>query len=134
FVAVLIVSRFREIARFTALSGSWKEAALFTAYQIPFILPLALPISALIASLLLMERISATEVRTACRAAGKSLSSLLFPVCMAAALLSCLAFLTAAEATPLCRKQTKRLLVEKTSTNPPLLLQRQTLVRLKNAS
>lgn len=133
FIAVLIVSRFRDIARFTALSGSWMQTLFFTAYQIPSILPLALPISALIASFLLLERLSISGELTACRAAGKSLFSLLFPLWICAALLFCLAFLTAAEATPFCRRETKRLLVEKTSTNPLLLLQRQTLIRLKNA-
>lgn len=134
FISVLIVSRFREIARFTALSGSWSKTLLFTLYQIPFILPLALPISALIASFLLVSRLSLRGEITACRAAGKSLPSLLAPLWLLGAFLSCFAFVMTAEITPFCKAETKRLLFEKTSTNPLLLLQRQALVPLKNAS
>ncbi len=55
FVALLIVSRFKEIAKCAALSGSGSKAALFILYQIPFIIPLALPISSLCSSFLLVQ-------------------------------------------------------------------------------
>src|SRR4051812_38356814 len=80
FITVLIVARFKEIARFTALTGDWSKTGLFIVYQIPSILPIAIPISALIASLLLFQRLSRTYELTALRASGLSLSTILTPL------------------------------------------------------
>ena len=80
FIAVLLVSRFKEIARFAALSSDSLKTALFVVYQFPLILPMAIPISALIASLLLFQRLSRGSELTALRASGLSLRSILTPL------------------------------------------------------
>ena len=132
FIAVLLVSRFKEIARFTALSGDWLKTALFVVYQIPLILPIAIPISALIGSLLLFQRLSRTFELTALRAAGVGLHSILAPILFTSFLLSLFNFSFCAEISPFCRRESKTLLYRETSANPLLLLQRQHLVKVKH--
>lgn len=133
FIAVLLVSRFKEIARFAALSADPLKTGLFLVYQFPLILPMAIPISALIASLLLFQRLSRTYELTALRASGLSLGSILSPLLFASLLLSLLNFSLAAEISPYCRRESKTLLYRETSENPLLLLQRQQLVKIKHA-
>ena len=62
--------RFKDIARFAALSADGVKTGLFVLYQFPHILPIAIPISALIASFLLFQRLSKTYELTALRASG----------------------------------------------------------------
>lgn len=133
FLAVLVVTRFKEIARFTALSGDWGKTLLFIAYQFPLILPMAIPISALIASHLLFQRLSRTHELTALRASGLSLRSILAPLLFASILLSIGNFSICAELSPYCRRESKTMLFQETSANPLLLLQRQHLGKLKHA-
>ncbi len=133
FLAVLVVTRFKEIARFTALSGDWGKTLLFTAYQFPLILPMAIPISALIASHLLFQRLAKTHELTAIRASGLSLRSVLAPLLFVSTLLSIVNILICGELAPFCRRASKTLLFRETSANPLLLLQRQHLGKLKHA-
>ena len=133
FIAILLVSRFKDIARFMALSGSWMKTVLFASYQIPLILPLAIPISALISSLLLFQRLSKSYELVAMRAAGISLFTLISPLLFTSLLLSFANFSMQASISPYCRRATKTLLYDETSANPLLLLQRQNLIKMKNA-
>lgn len=133
FVSVLIVSRFKEIARFAALTADWGKTGLFILYQIPHIFPIALPISALIASILLFQKMSRSFELTALRASGRGLFSLLLPLLFTSILLSLFNFSFCIEISPFCRRESKTLLFQETSENPLLLLQRKNLVRLKNA-
>lgn len=133
FIAVLLVARFKEIARFTALSGDWSKTILFVSYQIPLILPIAIPISALIASILLIQKLSQTFELTALRASGISLPNIFSPILSCSLFLSVLNFAFAVEISPFCRRESKTLLYRETSANPLLLLQRQHLVKVKHA-
>lgn len=133
FIAVLIVSRFKEIARFAALTGDLAKTGIFILYQIPLILPIAILVSALLASLLLFQRLSRTFELTALRSAGISLTSLLAPILLASSLLGLANFILTAELSPFCRRESKALLFHETSTNPLLLLQRQNFEKLKHA-
>src|SRR4051812_4375873 len=92
FIAVLLVLRFKEIARFAALTANWAKAGVFTLYQIPFILPMAIPLSALIASFLMVERMSSSHELTALRAARVSLKTILTPLWITGCFLSALNF------------------------------------------
>ena len=133
FITVLIVARFKDIARFTALAGSFGKTGLFIVYQIPTILPIAIPISALIASLLLFQRLSRTYELTALRASGLSLSKILAPLILGSLFLSLVTFSICTEIAHYCRREGKTLIYHETSENPLLLLQRQKLVKLKHA-
>lgn len=130
---MLIVARFKDVARFTALSGNFTKTGLFIVYQIPSILPIAIPISALITSLLLFQRLSRTFELTAFRASGLSLSSIITPLLLNSVLFSIVNFSICAEIAPFCRRESKMLIFQETSENPLVLLQRQKLVRLKSA-
>lgn len=132
FVSILIVSRFKEIARFAALCGSWPKTGLFTLYQIPFILPLAIPISALLSAFLLFQRISRTHELAAFRTSGISLRSLISPLVCASLFLTIFHFSICADAAPYCGREAKTILYRETSANPLLLLQRQNLVKIKH--
>ncbi len=131
-MAVLLVSRFKQIARFAALSSDWLKTGLFVVYQFPLILPMAIPISALLASLLLFQRLSRTYELTALRASGLSLRSILAPLLFISLFLSLLNFSFCSELAPFCRRESKTLLYQETSENPLLLMQRQKLVKIKN--
>lgn len=133
FLSILIITRFKEIARFTALSGDWVKTALFTSYQFPLILPIAIPISALIASYILFQRLSRTHELMALRSCGFSLRSILDPLLFTSALFAVGNFSMCAEIAPFCRRESKVMLYRETSANPLLLLQRQQLVRIKHA-
>jgi lipopolysaccharide export system permease protein len=133
FVSVLIVSRFKEIARFAALSGDLPKTGLFLFYQIPFILPLAIPISALVSAFLLFQRLSRSCELVALRASGLSIRLLLTPLLFAALILSFCNFSFCADISPFCWRESKALLYRETSANPLLLMQRQNLVKIKNA-
>lgn len=133
FIGVLFVLRCKDIARFAALSSDFAKTGQFILYQFPHILPIAIPISALIASLLLFQRLSRSCELTALRASGISLRSLSAPLLFAGAFLSLVNFSICAELSPYCRREAKTLLYRKTSSNPLILLQRQQLVKIKNA-
>jgi lipopolysaccharide export system permease protein len=132
FILVLLVSRFKEIARFGALSANWLKTGLFIVYQVPSILPIAIPISALIASFLLFQRLSRTQELTAFRSGAFSLTSLFSPILLISFFLSLINFSICSEISPFCRRETKTLLYRETSENPLLLLQRQKLAKIKN--
>jgi len=133
FVSVLMVSRFKEIARFAALSSNWGKTGLFAVYQISFILPMAIPLSALIASILLFQRLSRTHELTAFRSLGFSFKKIIAPLVLLSLFLTLLNFSICAEISPFCRRESKSLLYRETSGNPLLLLQRQNLIKLKGA-
>ncbi len=133
FVGILIVLRLQEIARF-ATSGAGSSTTLyFTLLQIPYILPIAVPISCLIATLLLFQRLSSTHELTALRACGWGLRAITQPLLYAGTLLSLCNFALASELAPLCKSLSKQLVFDIVSSNPLFLLQRDSLVKLKNA-
>ena len=132
FIAILLVSRFKDAARFAAITADWSKTALFMAYQIPAILPLAAPISALIASFLLSQRLSRTYELTAFRSSGISFTRLFLPLGFVTLIVSIFHFALCAELCPYCRRESRALLYRETSANPFLLLQRQRLVKIPN--
>ncbi len=130
---MLIVARFKEIARFTALSNDFLKTALFIVYNIPTILPIAIPISALIASLIFFQSQSRSFELIAFRASGLSLPRILAPPLTFSLIFSIANFFISAEIAPYCRREGKALIYQETSSNPLLLLQRQKLVKIKDA-
>ncbi len=123
FVGVLLVSRLDEIAHFAALGGTARFVALFTAHQIPYILPIAIPVSALISATLLFQNLSTQNELTAMRASGISILRVVSPILTAAAFLSVLNFYVISEGATYSHMATRRLEAEVRSTNPLLFLQ-----------
>lgn len=93
---------------------------------------MAIPISCLIASLILFQRLSRSHELTAFRASGIGLLRIAYPLFLAGATLSLLNFTIISEIAPKCRALSKSLAYEMTAVNPLSLLQKDTLVKLKN--
>jgi lipopolysaccharide export system permease protein len=133
FVAILLVSRSQDIARFASSGAPIKGVLLFAVYQIPYVLPLAIPIACLIAAILLFQRLSHTHELTTLRSSGLGIKSIAFPLLIASALLSIVNFSIVSELAPYCRILSKKLTYEATSLNPLFLLQKGALVKIKGA-
>lgn len=132
FIAILLVTRFQDIARFATTGAPLVYLLLFILYQVPFILPLAIPISCLIAALLLFLTLSRSHELTAMRTTGLGLTSLALPIALSAILLSLANFTIASELGPKCRSLSKTLVYQMTVSNPLCLLSKETLIRLKD--
>ncbi len=133
FIAILLVTRFQDIARFATTGAPLGYILLFILYQIPFILPLAIPISCLIASILLFQRLSRSHELTAMRAAGMGIKPLIFPLLLSGFLLTIGNFSFISEVAPRCRLLSKSLIYEMSATNPLCLLSKDTMIKLKNS-
>lgn len=118
FILVLLVSRFKEIARFTSISDQPLKIGLFTVYQIPFILPMAIPLSALIAAFLLFQQMSRSHELTSLRASGLGLKKILTPLLFAGAFLTLINFSICGEIAPYCKRLSKETLFLETTSNP----------------
>jgi lipopolysaccharide export system permease protein len=133
FISVLLVLRFQEIARFATSGAPTLKVVLFAVLQIPYILPIAIPVSCLIASMLLFQRLSFTHELTALRTCGLGLKSITTPLLFAGFLLTLVNFTIASEISPRCRSLTKTLIFEMATANPLFLLQKESLIKIKNA-
>ncbi|MBS0629204.1 MAG: LptF/LptG family permease [Verrucomicrobia bacterium] len=132
FISVLLVTRFQTVARFAATGASKLVVLKFVLLQIPFILPLAIPISCLIAAFLLFQKMSRSKELTAIRMSGLGFIPMTFPLLITAVLFALLNFTVVSELTPKCRALSKMLAYEMTAANPLCLLQKDTLIKLKN--
>ncbi len=132
FISVLLVMRFTEIAQFASTGAPLIKVGVFIFLLIPYILPTAIPISCLITSILLFQRLSHTQELTALRASGLNLRFITYPLFFTAALLSLLNFTFASEIGPKCRGLTKQLIYEITAQNPLFILQKDPMVKVKN--
>ncbi len=133
FVAVLLVIRFQEIAQFASSGASLKHIGLFSLYQIPYILPIAIPISCLIASMILFQRMSFSLEFTALRACGIAIKSITAPILLSSLLLGVINFSIASEITPITRTKAKHLMYEVIQENPLILMQKDSMLGLKTA-
>lgn len=131
FVSVLLVVRFQEIALFASSGAKLHQIGLFSLYQIPYILPLAIPISSLITCMILLQRMSSCLEITALRASGFSLAALSYPLLLTGCILSLTNFTIASEIAPLTRTLAKNLLYTITGNNPFLVMQRDSPLNLK---
>ena len=133
FIAILLVMRFQEIAKFACSGAAKSTIFLFAVYQIPFILPFAIPISCLIAAILLFQRLSHTHELTALRASGLGLKVIVYPLMLGGTLLALVNFGMVSELAPRCRGLSKNLIYDMTALNPLFLFQKETLVKLRNS-
>ncbi len=133
FVAILILTRLQDIARFALLGPTWNDTLLFTLYQIPYMLPIAILISALIAAMILMKTLSNTHELTAIRANGLGITELCFPIFITSIILSIGSFLITSELIPYSRLQSHQITNKVISVNPLLLMKKLTLLKLKDS-
>lgn len=131
FISVLLVTRFQEIAKFAASTTSLRSVGLFTLYQIPYILPLAVPVSCLISSILLLQKLSHTHELTALRASGFGLTPLAYPLMLAGALIGFMNFTITSEIAPYSKSLSKQLVYELIAKNPLVIMQKDTVMKLR---
>ncbi len=133
FISVLLVLRFQDIARFATSGAPKLKILFFTLLQVPHILPIAIPVSCLIAAMLLFQRLSHTQELTALRTCGFGLKTIATPLLFAGFFLTVVNFSIASEISPQCRSKSKQLIFEMAAANPLFLLQKESLIKLKNA-
>jgi lipopolysaccharide export system permease protein len=92
-----VIIRFKEIAKIAALGAPLSEIGLFTSYQIIYMSSLAIPVSCLLASWILFQRLSHSYEIIAWQASGLSLMQLLGPILTVALYLSFFNFYTTSE-------------------------------------
>lgn len=131
FLAILLTSRLEEIAHFSSLGADLRLITLFTLFQIPYILPIAIPVSCLIASILLMQRLSSDQELTALRSSGFSLKKIIAPLLLLAAFISLFNFYTVSELATLSHLKANFLKNELRSVNPLLLFHNKPLMQMK---
>lgn len=133
FVSILLISRLHEIAQFAALGGAAYYVTLFTLHQIPYILPIALPLSCLISTVILYQHMSATQELTALRASGLSLKQITAPTLIAGALVALINLYIVSEISSYSRRATSQLEHEVRTLSPFLLLQNRNYIASKAA-
>ena len=133
FIAVLLVTRFQDIAKFASASGSLSSVALYTLYQIPYILPLAVPISCLISAMILFQKLSNTHELTALRVCGMGLKAIATPLVLAGVILSFGNFVISSEVAPYCRGLSRQMIYELVAANPLVIMQKNTVIKISGA-
>ncbi len=133
FLAVLFVMRFKDIAEFACLNADGRSIFLFSLYQIPYVLPEAIPVSCLIATTLLFQKMSHSQELTALRAAGMGLKTILFPLLLAGVFLSFVSFTVVSELAPRAKFMSKELSYRMTASNPFFLVNKIAEGKLTNA-
>lgn len=123
--------RFSDIAQIAALGATWKQTITFIWNQIPYILPIALPISCLLSSLLLTSRLSKSCEITAFRSLGLSLTALAYPLLTASLFLSILNGWIVSEWATSAHLSSNQLRAELRTINPLLLAQSHHLTGMK---
>ncbi|NGX42041.1 MAG: hypothetical protein K940chlam7_00317 [Chlamydiae bacterium] len=133
FVAVLLTTRLDDVAHFAALDPTLGIIFLFILYQIPYILPIAIPVACLISSILLVQSLSKTHELTALRASGIAIRDFISPILIAASFLSVINFYIVSELATTSHLSTSVWKSELRSINPLLLLRNKHLMNLKGA-
>lgn len=131
FVTILVMTRLGEIAHFATLGPEGLRILLFAFHQIPYILPIAIPISGLISAIILIQRLSRAHELTALRAAGLSLSTILTPILLAGVIMALANFYIVSELSTHSHLSTGLLKNELRAFNPLLLVHNKHLLRLK---
>jgi lipopolysaccharide export system permease protein len=131
FIAVLLTTRLDEIAHFAALGAEGRNILLYALYQIPYILPIAIPISCLISSILLVQRLSATCELTALRSSGMAIKQFLSPILFAAGFISLINFYLVSEVATNSHLSSGMLKTQLRSVNPLLMLHSKHLMKVK---
>jgi lipopolysaccharide export system permease protein len=131
FIGILLVTRLDEIAHYAVLSGKPWQIFIFTLYQTTYIIPLALPISSLLSSIILFQRLSRSGELTSLRASGMSLIHICKPLLAITFLLGIGNLYLASELGTQSHLLTRKMENDFLSMNPFLLLKNNTILKLK---
>jgi lipopolysaccharide export system permease protein len=131
FVAILLILRLDEIAHFIALGAPIPAVFRFTLYQIPYILPIAIPMSCLIAAYIFMQNLSSTHELTALRASGISIKNIIYPILLTASLIGLLNLWIVSEVATQSHLTNNQLKNQLRAINPLLIMSNKHFMRLK---
>lgn len=131
FIAILLTTRAIEIANFAAIGGQSADLFWFILYQIPYILPIVIPVSCLISSWLVLQKLSHTHELIALRTAGLSLRDILAPLLIAASFFVLFNFYIVSELSTQSHLAGSQLKQKLHKVNPLVLLQSKQFLRLQ---
>lgn len=131
FVAILLTMRLDEVAYFISLGPQPLHVLWYVIQQIPYILPIAIPIGALISSILLVQTLSRSHELTSLRACGFAIRDILAPILAVSLLLSALNFYIVSELASAAHLTTGSLKNQLRSVNPLLLMHNKQVMRIK---
>lgn len=131
FIAILLTTRLDEIAHFAALGATIPLILRYTLYQIPYILPIAVPISCLISTMILMQNLSDHHELSAFRSSGFSLREIITPILIGALLISFANFIVVSEMSTSSHLSANKLKMELRGVNPLLLLRNKHVMKMR---
>ena len=131
FLVILLSTRLEDFARFISLGADLPATFLYLLYQIPYVLQIALPISSLIASLYLFQKLSQNQALTSLRAAGISLFELVAPLILFSIFLALITFHFLLDVSATSHREAKQLEFRLRSMNPLALMHNSKLMEEK---
>ncbi len=131
FIILILVTRLKGIANIAALGASFKILGLYTLYQIPYILPLALTFSSLLGSFLVFQRLSVSHELTALRASGLSFKQIIYPILICNLILAALNFFIVSEVTTTGKIRSTMMKHEMNTFSPLVIFQNSWLLETK---
>lgn len=130
-IAILLTMRLDDIAHFACLGGGWWASLQFIFLQIPYLMPLALPLAALMSAYLTLRRLNTTHELTALRSSGLSLRAILAPLIAGGGMLMGLNFYLVSEVAPQAHLTNSLLKKELKSLNPLVMLSNKRLLQMQ---
>lgn len=123
FLFILLSTRLEEAARLVGLGANLSDICLYILYQIPYVLQIALPISALIGAVYLFQRMSAANELTAARASGIGFFELILPLVLFTTCICLISFTLIFDISVNCHLAAKQLEYRLRETQPLAVLQ-----------
>lgn len=131
FVSIILVLKLQDIAHFITMRSSIREIFFFSLYQIPYILPFAIPLSCLLAAFLLFYRLSISHEVIALQISGISIEAIQIPFIWIGLLIFLINIFINFEVTPSSRARSKSMVKNIVQSNPFLILQKKQYIGQK---
>jgi lipopolysaccharide export system permease protein len=128
---ILCTTRLRDLSHVISLGATLEQAASFFLLQVPYLLPIIVPLSALIAGFNQFKNLSSKGQHIALQASAISTRQILTPPLIASLFIGIFTFYIVSEVTTGCQKATSALRQELSSINPLLLLKNRPLLEEK---
>jgi lipopolysaccharide export system permease protein len=134
FLVILLSTRLEYFARFATLGANLSSIAYYVVLQIPYVMQIALPISSLIATLFLFQKLSQSNGLTALRAAGIGLTEIATPILLTSCLFAIFTFYFVLDMSAISHRKAKELEFKLRSMNPIALMHNSKMLEQKGIS
>ncbi len=131
FISLLLTMKMEEIAYIATLGSSFFDVLWFTLHQIPYLIPIAMPISSLIAAYVLIHTLSRSHELTALRACNLSFQAIMTPILLISIFFSVFNFYMVSELASSAHHSIEKIKDQLKSVNPLLLLHNKHLMQSK---